>query len=609
MTFIGIILFISMFSALFVGFRALLSSKGSLFMKALGVNLLMIGGLCFVEFEITRSVVPIEFLVPWYDSGVILVMFGFSFSALSLAHDTKSLPSWLFILLGSGAFVYLLLFGYGIWGLGLPLRQNIHQIDGIWRYQLLKTGFHPSLYFGGFVALYGVFNFSILWVLYYIRGRQDRKLANLILSFCVALGLVLFLSLLILVKPTDYKTFNNALSLSISLLPIILLYVGVRKYRIGIHHVPNFVINAINNPVFILDKQLKLRFYNKAVISYMGGVEEAAALKGMTIQAIASYLDLPKNLIYRHRQEVLELKAKKKFQEYYPLNILGRKCFFHVSITPIYWFGNTIFGYIVLATDITTTEQNRQTITTYAEQLQHTNLELLRFAQVASNDLKTPIRNINNYTRLIERKSTPLKDNTIQEYIDYIAKNAQMMYKLLEGLEQFSTIDQQQMHWVDLELVKNEVLHMFSDQIEATGATIQVNELPTVQSNFTLMSTLFKNLIENGLKYNDKHRPSISIQYIGRKDVHQIRFIDNGIGIETPYQDQVFDIFKRLHTHTQYSGTGMGLAICKKIVELHGGSITLKSKPGQGSQFMVQLPKIMEERFSSKVLERIHKVN
>ena len=225
------------------------------------------------------------------------------------------------------------------------------------------------------------------------------------------------------------------------------------------------------------------------------------------------------------------------------------------------------------------------------QELEQANADLERFAFVASHDLKTPLRNINNFLGLIERRLPQPIPLELQEYLQIASNNARHMYFLIEDILQYSRLDKQpEVFVIDLNLIARRAKMQLSDYIEESGAEILVEELPHIVGNEGQLELLFQNLFENGIKYNEAEVPQVKIsgEVIDGRNI--IRIVDNGIGIEDIYQNKIFDMFYRLHTQDRYEGTGIGLAICKKIVEKNKGKISLNSQFGQGTTFVLDFP-------------------
>lgn len=228
-----------------------------------------------------------------------------------------------------------------------------------------------------------------------------------------------------------------------------------------------------------------------------------------------------------------------------------------------------------------------------AAELLSSNTELERFAYVASHDLQEPLRMVTSFLQLLEKKLEAQLDETTRKYIDFAIDGAERMKVLIQDLLQYSRVgtNKETISAVDCNEIINAVVRMFSLAIQESGAKMDITPLPVIQGEKGLIQQLFHNLIGNALKYAGKEAPVIEVGYEDKKDAWQFYVKDNGIGIDERFFDKIFIIFQRLHNKTEYSGTGIGLAICKKIVERHGGKIWVESKPKMGSTFYVLIPK------------------
>lgn len=246
-------------------------------------------------------------------------------------------------------------------------------------------------------------------------------------------------------------------------------------------------------------------------------------------------------------------------------------------------------------------------------ELKRSNQELEQFASVASHDLQEPLRTITSFLQLYLRRYGDGLDQTATEYLDYALDGARRMRVLIDDLLVFSRIgtSTQAFEPVDLSQVVTQVQADLSNRIGETNANIQVETLPIVSVDRSQMAQLFANLILNAIRYRSAAAPVIRITAARRQlgshqdapatstvaSAHEARgsewvisVADNGIGIEPQYFERIFIIFQRLHSRSQYPGTGIGLAICQRIVERHGGHIWVESQPGQGSVFSFSLP-------------------
>ncbi|MDB5280985.1 MAG: sensory transduction histidine kinase, partial [Bacteroidota bacterium] len=251
--------------------------------------------------------------------------------------------------------------------------------------------------------------------------------------------------------------------------------------------------------------------------------------------------------------------------------------------------------YLVIIRDITDLKLAQNELVHKAKKLEQSNKELEEFAYVVSHDMKQPIRTIISYLTLLKKKHNDLLPEEAQEFVNFSIEGANKMSDLIRDILQYSRLDQQISLTSDISLngIVNKVCKGLNDTIVANNAEVICDNLPLIKGNETMLTELFQNLIENGIKYNTnaKRTVKINVQEKGREWLFNIS--DNGIGFDQQYSQQIFKIFKRLHTDGEFQGTGIGLTICQKVVEKHGGTIWAESQKGKGSTFFFILPKEM----------------
>ena len=233
------------------------------------------------------------------------------------------------------------------------------------------------------------------------------------------------------------------------------------------------------------------------------------------------------------------------------------------------------------------------TLQAYAAKLERSNRDLQEFAYVASHDLQEPLRKVQAFSDRFATKYEAALDETGQDYLKRMRDATRRMQALINDLLSFSRVSTRAQAFgeVDLGGVARQVLNDLEDLIERTRGRVQVGELPTVVADATQLRQLMQNLIGNALKFHDATRsPLVSVSASVQKQTCVLSVEDNGIGFEPQYVDRIFKPFERLHAREHYDGSGMGLAICRRIAERHGGSIAASSTPGKGSTFRVTLP-------------------
>ena len=229
-----------------------------------------------------------------------------------------------------------------------------------------------------------------------------------------------------------------------------------------------------------------------------------------------------------------------------------------------------------------------------AEELAVSNEDLERYAYVTSHDLQEPLRMVTSFLQLLQKKYDQQLDDTAQKYINFAVDGAARMKTLIFDLLEFSRISsvEQQHTIINLNDVVAKTRQVLKAPIDESQATINVPFLPQVCGNESQLLQLFQNLIGNAIKYKSNLKPVIEIGYTETPGEWQFYVQDNGIGIDKKFFEKIFIIFQRLHNKKEYEGTGIGLAICKKIVELHGGKIWVESSKEHGSKFYFTILKL-----------------
>jgi light-regulated signal transduction histidine kinase (bacteriophytochrome) len=225
------------------------------------------------------------------------------------------------------------------------------------------------------------------------------------------------------------------------------------------------------------------------------------------------------------------------------------------------------------------------------KELQRSNEELEQFAYVASHDLQEPLRSIGSYCQLLQRRYKGKLDKDADEFIGFAVDGAKRMQVLINDLLKYSRVGTRGKAFepTDCNLLIRETISNLRQAIEDQSAEVTVDELPTVEGDAVQIGQLFQNLIANAIKFRGDAPPKVHVSAQAENGEIVLSVKDNGIGIDPRHADRIFQIFQRLHERGKYPGTGIGLAVCKKIVTRHAGRIWVESVPGQGSDFRFTL--------------------
>jgi len=224
-------------------------------------------------------------------------------------------------------------------------------------------------------------------------------------------------------------------------------------------------------------------------------------------------------------------------------------------------------------------------------ELKRSNDELSQFASIASHDLQEPLRMVSSYTQLLAQRYVGKLDSDADEFIAFAVDGATRMQRLIQDLLAYSRIGTMQM---DVTMVSSEkalgmALSNLATAIADSGAHVTNDPLPDVRADEMQLVQLFQNLAGNAIKYRTARAPEVHVSAQQKRGKWHFSVKDNGLGIEAQYHERIFGMFQRLHNRTEFSGTGIGLAICRKIVERNGGDISVTSQPGHGSTFHFSL--------------------
>ncbi|MDD1674044.1 MAG: ATP-binding protein [Methanomicrobiales archaeon] len=348
------------------------------------------------------------------------------------------------------------------------------------------------------------------------------------------------------------------------------------------------LITIANAPIIVWDPQFRITRFNHAFERLTGRAADAVIGKPLEILFPSSFktdcMDLFRRTVGGERWEGVEIPIQ------------------HVDgeVKTVLWNSATLYGadgvtvssVIAQGQDITERKHIADALNHTVAELKRSNEDLERFAYVASHDLQEPLRNVKSFTQLLSKRYEGKLDQDADEFIGYIVDGTSRMQDLVSDLLEYSRVTTRGEPFRSTDL--GEALHFVTDSlstlIDTNGAFVSYDPLPVVMGDYVQLTQVFQNLIENAIKFHgsDPPRIHISAQDLGKEWQFSVR--DNGIGIDPQYHERIFVMFQRLHHRSAFAGTGIGLAICKRIIERHGGRIWVESEPGTGSTFFFTIP-------------------
>ena len=347
------------------------------------------------------------------------------------------------------------------------------------------------------------------------------------------------------------------------------------------------ILDTMAEALFVIDSDARIRVINDAARSMFGYTD--ADLLGRSIDALESLEG--DHTISRALHELAQ-RGPVRDQERTFRHHDGGGIAVAISISPVNE-RDVQEGAVVIARDIRERKRAEEELRMTLARLEQSNRELEDFAYVASHDLQEPLRKIQAFGDLLKSRHGAQLDDQARDYIERMQSAAKRMQVLINDLLSFSrvTTKAQPFVRVDLHEIAREVAHDLEVRMHEAGGTMVIGELPAIDADPLQMRQLLQNLASNALKF---HRPGVpphvEIHGVAANNHVEITVSDNGIGFEEKYAERIFTMFERLHGRGKYEGTGIGLAICRKIAQRHGGEIVARSKLGEGSTFIVRLP-------------------
>lgn len=346
------------------------------------------------------------------------------------------------------------------------------------------------------------------------------------------------------------------------------------------------VVENIPQKIFMKDRNFRYMSINESFARDLGIEPEEAV--GKTDRAF-----FPPELAEKYRaddERVMSEEVTDEFDEEYVED--GEKRIVHTTKTPVRDENGNVIGVLGIFRDVTERRRAEQKLEETLKELERSNQELEHFAYVVSHDLQEPLRMVTSYVQLLKKRYEGQLDSDADEFIGFAADGATRMQKMINDLLQYSRVGTRgnPPEPTDCNELLEKALQNLEVAIDESDAEVTCDELPTVQADESQLIQLFQNLVGNAIKFRSDDPPRVRIG-ARRKDGDWLFSVsDNGIGMEPEQADRIFKVFQRLHGRDKYPGTGIGLAVCKRIVERHGGDIWVDSEPGQGSTFYFTIP-------------------
>lgn len=342
------------------------------------------------------------------------------------------------------------------------------------------------------------------------------------------------------------------------------------------------VAGSMNNLLIITDLNFQIKSINEAALKFFNTSSREARNAGLDkIIGEKAAGVLTSNLNHGSKQELGFLQGQKRARILFTTSLMQNR------------YGGTL-GYVFVGNDLTDYYQALEEVQHYNARLQASNQSLEHFAYAVSHDLKEPLRTINGFATLLDRKMTHRDDEDVREYLGFVNQGIVRMNALIDSILTLSRLghEQEADECVNLERVVLEINHKLSALRQHKNASVEFSgDFPVIYGKYYQVSLLFQNLIENGIKYNRNTEPLVKVHWVKIPEGYQFAVQDNGIGIEPRYHQQVFQMFKRLHSWAEYEGSGIGLTMCRKIVEGLGGRIWIESPTnGGGTIFHFVIP-------------------
>ncbi len=556
--------------------------------RSISLAAFFIAILGFVEYEIahTTEQATVEKLALVHSMMAMTIIYSASFAAYYFVAPVsafwKKRGLMLLFILG----LPMLFVWYSIFFNGKVLDINHRIIDGRWCYEINEEGITPIVFGLWFILIEFYLSISHFIAFLNSKYKEERRLKFLLFVTFTLIPLYLIYEYIFSVNSTELSDYSMTPFLAIIISIIGWIYTNFKLFEISPVAAIDNILESMSNIVLICDNEFKIKYVNQASENFF--IKRKLLINKSLIEVANQFGSIPFDTF----ESIREMEKGEIRENTYEFENNGETKYYFLTVSPSYNQQNIKIGYVYVFTDITENTVTSNQLKEYTQQLEQSNKELERFAYIASHDMKSPLRNVVSFLSLIERKLKNNTDAELQEYINFATSNAKYMHSLVRDILEFSKISKPNEAFESLDL--NQVIaqieeHLLED-LKQKNARITYGELPSIKASKLHINQLFQNLIENGIKYNEDIAPEIKIDTVINKEVFKIIIEDNGIGIAQKFHEQIFGMFKRLHNSSQYQGTGIGLAMCKKIVEMYDGEIKIESKINEGARFIILLP-------------------
>ena len=499
-------------------------------------------------------------------------MYEFTATALRLPANRRPILRVLWVL--SFAFLVVSLFSHGIIGSMARHPWGWYPVAG--RVALLFVILFLGALFAHLVEGFAEYRRSA-------DAKRKRRVARLMLGFIVVYA-----------AAVDFIPMFGVERQPVGYVPVVafmlIAWGSIRRHRfqpITAARAAREILETMADALFVLDADGRIRVVNGAVTTLLGFHESELLGRSIdTLEPVDEDATISRTLAEITRRGPI------RDQERIFRDRGGRHIDVSVSISPVSE-EDVERGAVVIARDIRERKRAEAELRSAMQHLEQSNRELEDFAHIASHDLQEPLRKIQAFGELLDSKHAAALPPQARDYIERMRAAAKRMQVLINDLLAFSRVATKGQPFVpvNLETVAREVAHDLELRTHEAGGHIDIGELPVIDADPLQMRQLLQNLAGNALKFQrDGVPPVVTISSAVDGGKCRIRVTDNGIGFDEKYAERIFTMFERLHGRGKYEGTGIGLAICRRIAERHGGTIIARSTPGQGATFVVTLP-------------------